>query len=104
MDTVTLKNGIEAHAGLVTTVMMYLNNWSQSGLGGMLIAYDAVAMARDSNYKPFGQNGEKLREAGFIDPASSEAQPRLHRSIADILKCAAQGEGTALRFVDPRAS
>lgn len=95
--TVTLSSGIEASQALVATVLLVLRGWMDSPLPGPLLAYDVAMMSRDPSYKPFGKNGDAIREAGFIDTSSG----RLHSSIAEIVSCAVVGDGLAMKVISP---
>jgi hypothetical protein len=76
---------------------MVIKLWLDDGMRGTLIFFDAISLARDPMYKPFGSNGQALADAGFLD-----GNGQLHRGIADILRASADGEGMDLAFVDPR--
>lgn len=97
---VTLKTGKQAHRALVATVMLQLRMWMESGIKGVTIVYDLSKMARDPNYKPFGNNGKDILEAAFIDGVSG----KLHRTIADIIEAATEGDGLEMRLVNPIAA
>jgi hypothetical protein len=58
--------------------------------------YEAVMMAREPGYEPFGNTGQTLRKYDFID-----IYPRLHKTVRDVILAATEGEAGGLHLVSP---
>ena len=62
-----------------------------------LAMFDAVSMARDSSYQPFGNNGAVLQDASFLDCSG-----KMHGSIREILCAFFEGDMLEMRMLGPK--
>jgi len=96
VEVVTLRTGAKVPAPLVNTVTLVLERLMDTNT---IALYEAVMMAREPGYVPFGNTGDVLRQYDFIGN-----YPRLHKTVRDILLAAAEGDGAELHLVSPYAA
>lgn len=92
---VTLRTGAEVPEPLVRTVTLVLERLMDTN---PVALYEAVMMARQPGYLPFGNTGDVLRQYDFIDN-----YPHLHRTVRDILLAAVDGKAGEMHLISPYA-
>lgn len=95
METIKLRNGAEESKAIVGAVIMSLNELLKKGMSGMLAAYDLVQVCRGVG-KPFGKNGEILRDLSLLQPDGN-----VHDSIKNVILSATRGKDFELTFDSP---
>lgn len=91
MDTVILRTGVEAPKVLVTAMHLVCRTMLNEN---PLAMFDAVSMARDSSYQPFGDNGQVLRDAAMLDCTG-----KMHSSVREVLCALFEGELMGMRLL-----
>ena len=97
MEMAILKDDTEVPAMLVPLVQMGAEYLASSGFAIPL--YEAVQLARNPNHILFEKSDEPLRELEWLEAFTH--RPRLHQSIAAILRNMAVGEGLDMTFTSP---
>lgn len=87
----TLRTGIEHHKGLVVTMHMTCTDMLDRQ---PLAMFDAVSIARDPNYKPFGNNGQVLRDAALLEDSGT-----MSRTVREILCAFFEGDLLEMRLL-----
>jgi hypothetical protein len=96
VKVVTLRTGAEVPEPVIRTVTITMSRLMETD---PIAPYEAVMMAREPGYVPFGNTGETLKRFDFIDNF-----PKLHRTVRDVILAATEGDGMDLRLVSPYAA
>ncbi len=96
--TVRLKNGSDEAEPLVAVITHVLEKLMDTGRGTAV--YDLVQMCRDQTHKPFGINGETLKESGLVTaPQAPGDDWQVHGSVRNIVLSAIEPRGDSIDFV-----
>ncbi len=95
METVILKNGAKEATGLVTTVMMSIQNLMQEK---PIVFYELVMKCRDSNHVIFGNMQKDLEDLALVNSGGG-----VHDSIRHIVLSAVRGDGLEMKISNPIA-
>lgn len=93
-ETLMLRNGVEAATAVVVVTFTHLKKMFHEE---PLCFWDAVMIARDPNYQPFGTNGHKLVGWGILD----NDEKTMHAAIREVILAAVEGDGLEMKLVNP---
>ena len=97
MKEVLLRCGAREPDALVATIMIGLRALLERN---PIDFYEAVMLARNPRHRVWGASGDVLVGSRFAQKDSDGAY-KMHELIRHVLQSAVEGDGLALRLVDP---
>lgn len=88
-----LRTGAAVSEPLVTSVTITLRHLLETD---QIAFYEAVMMARQPGYVPFGNTAAALHRLDFID-----IYPNLHDTIRDVILASVEGDALSLHMISP---